>query len=174
MRIVERRKPPGSFAYAALAGPPVRETVRLFMKFPSHSDDMELSARVAKKLKREKAQLAGVNGPRLVILDVSALAKIGLSTRDESLTHELLRTMRNTPELVGVWLLTSVFPARARHEYSGRLIANNSATYALPSEFFQRLVNQEGTYDFVNDVLHPGTQHRSTIAGGRTHGVSGP
>jgi hypothetical protein len=151
VRISARRKPRGGFSYAALEGQEGPESVRLFMKVP-RPDQRDLSARIAKKLRKEKTQLKGVNEPRIVILDVAALATDGLNMDTESLRTELRRRMTNTPELVGVWLLSKVFPARKRHQYFGPFVTNSHSTYELPKAFFQQLVQQEGTYDFVNDT----------------------
>jgi hypothetical protein len=151
MRVCARQKPPGSFAYEALAGPEGPESVRLFLRYP-RPDQETLSGRIAKKLRKQKRQLKGVDDPRLVILDVTALASEGLNVSDEQLRAELERVMANTPELMGVWLLSIVFPARARHEYYGPFIKNSSCAFALPANFFRQLVEQEGISDFINDV----------------------
>ncbi|MGA2711889.1 MAG: hypothetical protein ABSG41_02190 [Bryobacteraceae bacterium] len=146
-----QQKPPGGFSYAALEGPRGPESMRLFMKLP-RPGDAELAERIAKKFRKEKAQLKGVDGPRIVILHVGALASDGLNMGTESLAAGLRRLMSSTPELVGVWLLSEIFPSRCRHQYFGPLVTNSQSVYDLPGEFLSRLRGQEGVYDFINDT----------------------
>ena len=146
-----QQKPPGGFSYEALAGQRGPESVRLFMKLP-RCGEAELAVKIAKKLRKEKAQLKGVDGPRIVILHVGALASNGLDMGTETLAEELRRRMGNTPELAGVWLLSEVFPSRSRHQYFGPFVRNSQSVYELPETFLRRLVDHEGVYDFVNDT----------------------
>ena len=167
--ITARRKAPGSFSYMVLNGPEGRESVRLFMKLPRPDQDA-LNARIAKKLRKEARQLRGLSGPRVVILDASALASDGLNMNMDNLSAEMLRLMRNTPELVGVWLLSRVLTAHKRHQYSGHYIPNSESIYELPGVFVGRLTDQEGTWDFVNDKLIQSTGSTACCAGGKAFG----
>jgi hypothetical protein len=146
-RICLRRKQPGEYAYMSLKNPDQFELFRSFIKLPEVEDDP--NRKIIKKLEKEARQLRGVEQPRVVILEVSALAKEGLLVSDDGLREEILHAMRNI-SLVGVWLFSSVFTAQKRHLFMGRYISNPKSEYQLPETFKTRLERQEGHWDFIN------------------------
>jgi hypothetical protein len=161
-RGVTKPKPPGEPTYRVLELPDVKEFARVFLKLPASEDDP--FRRIAEKIKKEARQLRGIGDPRIVILDVSAVAQDILEFAMEPLRESLIKLMRSTPELACVWLMSRGWSTALRFQYHGVYAPNTESVYQVPASFLENLVMLEWRRDFLaNRDLAP-TGYEEAVA----------
>lgn len=143
---VKRELPAGEPIYRVLDHRRVEEASRIFVKFPETTPDIYDA--IYRKLKREATQLAGVQGPRVVILDTGALGDITDYDAD-TLKPQLARLMRGIPELACVWISMRRFLRENRHRYYSLYVPNPDSTYQIPNDFLTRYGMREWRWDYL-------------------------
>ena len=146
-RHVRRRVPVGTPIYRVLEHELVDESSRIFVKFPPAERDTYDA--IYRKLQREAAQLSGIAGPRIVILETKALGDI--SEYDETLLKEQIsRVTKNIPELACVWLSVREWQSGVRrHKYRSLFVPNPDSVYQVPMSFLNRYGHREWKVDYV-------------------------
>lgn len=148
VRITMNRKPEDGTRFEALFDPTAVERLRVFVKMPPQGGDQ--ADRLRKKFKKETSQLHGIAGPRIVILDVSALAQDARNI--DSATLSMVRDlMRATPELACTWLVRRTWTTAYRFRYQIALIENPNSVYQLPVSFLSTLTYREWKWDFITE-----------------------
>ena len=145
-RHVKRHLPYGEPIYNATGHDVAEEQARIFVKFPPN--DVDIYNAIYRKLKKEAAQLSGVKGPRVVILDTGALGDIS-GYNEDALRSQLRRLMRPIPELACVWLSMRRFLRECRHRYFSLYVPNQDSTYQMPSTFVDRYAMREWRWDYL-------------------------
>lgn len=140
-------KTEGQPVHKLLDEPRQLERVRVFLKMPPDTADRD--GFIDRKLKREARQLRGITGARVVLLDVAGVAEDVLRIPREPLTQKLLRTMRSTPELACVCVMSRGWSSALRFQYRCLYTPNPESTFQLPLSFLQALVDLERTWDFI-------------------------
>ncbi len=150
---VQRQIPVGTPIYNVLDHPPVAESSRIFIKFPAFERDPYRA--IYRKLKREAAQLSGVAGPRVVILETKALGDVsGLDER--ALQDQIARVARSIPELACVWLTMREWKVGVgRHKYRSWFVPNPDSVYQLPFTFLRRCGHREWEWDHLGGEEYP-------------------
>jgi hypothetical protein len=150
IRGVEKRLPPeGEPIYRINDQEDERENMRIFIKLPEMQEDP--LKRVVKKLIKESRQLHGIRAPRVIILDVTGIARGILGASLQSCRAEILKLMTDTPELACIWLLNRCWTSEFRYQYRGYFITNPRGIYSLPSQFIEKLIDLEHRCDFLGE-----------------------
>ena len=153
LRSVSKRAPTGAPLFRVLDDEEEIEKARIFMKLPM--DPTDPYEKIAKKLKKEARQLHGVHGPRIVILDATAVGADVFDPHLAQIRDEVLNLLRRTPELCCVWLVVRRWTSAFRFKYWGVYIPNPESVYQFPFSFLQRLLLHEWRWDFLGEKEFP-------------------
>ena len=138
IRGIEKRLPPEGEPLSRINDQEdVGENFRVFMKFPDKQKDP--FERLVKKLIKESRQLHGIRAPRVIILEVSGVARGILGTSLRPCHDGILKLMTNTPELACVWILERGWTTEFRYQYRGYYILNPKCIHSLPAPFIEKL-----------------------------------
>ena len=146
VRDVVHAKPDGEPLYRVAHSGEGDERARIFAKFPI--EEINPSDQIGRKLKKEARQLSGVAGPRVVILDASRFGDV-FQLQSDALRRELLRIMRNIPELACVFIAMREWTTAFRFKYRWVFARNPHSVYQLPEFFLRRLTEREWKWDFL-------------------------
>lgn len=153
-RAVRKHLPPGVPVYQAVEDEAETEHLRVFVNFPEQGQD--LYDQIAKKIKKEARQLRGIEGPRVVVLDVAGVAPDALELQMDQLRGEVQKLMKSTPELACVWLMSRCWSTDLRYQYRGVYVPNADSVFQLPTSFLQSLMRREWLWDFLGSrIVHP-------------------
>jgi len=128
---------------------PEVEVARVFAKFPPDTTDPY--SVITRKTEKEARQLRGVSGPRIVMLDISAVEGDVLSLGKDQVLASLAGSMRRTPELAAVWLMSRRFSTALRFQYHIIYVMNGDSVYQIPASFIDKLVEFVWLNDFLGE-----------------------
>jgi hypothetical protein len=141
--------PDGLPTVDALESLPRTENARVFLKFPAETSNPY--EKIRKKLKKELRQLSGVQGPRIVVLELTGLGEDVFQLAMPQLRNEILHILTSAPELASVWLVMRKWTTAFRHKYFGVYVPNPESTFQLPHSFLRSLIEFEYRSDFLGE-----------------------
>jgi hypothetical protein len=120
----------------------------VFVRFPDN--EKNVMADLQRKLRTENKQLSGVEGPRVIALDATALADT-LQLDRAQLEEVILPFLASAPTIACVWMVMRRWQTSLRYRYEGLYIANPESLYQLPQGFASALFQNEWKLDFLTE-----------------------